>query len=172
MKKPKVIGFNLTDENILFMRSIFLVSLFGFILMACSNRSERPAALTTEIIEVWEDGLPKIVRLYNLEDGKKIAMKEIHYYPDGQKHIEGTLSGDKRHGVWKSSYKNGALWSEGAFQNGVRHGKGIVYHANGNKFIEGSYFEGQRSGKLSWWNEDGQSITEQEAVQLAPEAEY
>lgn len=154
------------------MRILFIFISFVFLTPACNSSHEPAAAQTTEIIELWEDGLPKVVRLFTLDDGQKNAVREIHYYPDGKKHLEGPLSSNKRHGLWKSYHKNGSLWSEGTFQNGVRHGKGVVYHANGNKYAEGSYLNGKRSGQWNWWDENGKSIGEQEALQFAPEVEY
>lgn len=155
-----------------FMRILLIFISVVLFTHACNNSNEPAAAQTTEIIEVWEDGLPKVVRLNALDDGQKIAVREIHYYPDGEKYLEGPLSNNKRHGLWKSYYKNGSLWSEGTFQNGVRHGKGVVYHANGNKYAEGDYLNGKRSGEWKWWNENGKSIDEQEALQFAPEMDY
>ena len=135
-------------------------------LTACENEQKMPVALRTEIVEIWEDGLPKLVQLYGKLDGQEVVVREIHYYPDGQKWMEGPLLNGQRHGLWKSWFETGILWSEGSYENGKRQGKGTVYHPNGKKFHRGSYENGKRSGKWEWWDDDGDRISEKQAKEL------
>ena len=139
-------------------------------LASCTGRkAPEPAAIDTEIIDMWDNGRARKVWVYARVDGVRTPIKEIQYHPEGVKSMEGPLKDGKRHGEWKSWYENGSLWSIGHFSYGLRHGKGIVYHPNGQKFIEGNYINGERAGKWIFWDENGRSITEIEALKMAPE---
>ncbi|MBK9291467.1 MAG: hypothetical protein IPM52_07555 [Bacteroidetes bacterium] len=137
---------------------------------SCANRTpSEPQAVASEIVDLWDNGQARKVWLYANVDGVRTVVKEIQYHPNGVKSMEGPLKDGLRHGEWKSWYEDGNLWSVGSFVNGLRHGKGIVYHPNGKKFIEGAYLNGERVGKWYWWDEEGRSITELEALKIAPE---
>ncbi len=138
--------------------------------LSCKARKpEEPKVVDTEIIDLWDNGRPRKVWVYARVDGIRTAVKEIQYHPNGAKSMEGPIKDGLRHGEWKSWYEDGNLWSVGIFVNGLRHGKGIVYHPNGKKFIQGAYINGERVGKWMWWDDEGRSITEVEALKLAPE---
>ncbi len=150
------------------MRYYFLAFFLVCIWVSCDSSQKPPTALRTEIVEIWDDGLPKLVQLFDLGNHAHQAVREIHYYPDGQKYMEGPLLEGKRHGKWQSWYKSGMLWSTGDFEAGLRQGRGTIYHSNGKKFMEGNYLHGKRVGKWKFWDQAGNSITEAEALQLAP----
>ena len=44
---------------------------------------------------------------------------------------EGALKDNKRHGIWKSYYRDGTKWSEGEFINGKMEGSTTTYYSNG-----------------------------------------
>ncbi len=153
------------------MRYFFLTIIGILSFAACNRGPEAPTALSSEIMEIWDDGLPRLVWLYDEVDGQKVAVKEVHYYPDGQKHMEGPLEDGRRQGEWKSWYENGNLWSMGDFVEGERHGKGVVFHSNGKKFMEGTYLHGSRFGIWQFWDRNGKKISEEEALIIISEME-
>lgn len=158
------------DKPAIYMKSVAYLLMVILLIMSCQSRkSNEPVASDTEIIDLWDNGRAHKVWVYALINGKRTAIREIQYHPNGVKSMEGPLKDGLRHGEWKSWYEDGSLWSVGSFVNGLRHGKGIVYHPNGKKFIEGAYIHGERSGKWMWWDEDGRLITETEAIKMAPE---
>jgi antitoxin component YwqK of YwqJK toxin-antitoxin module len=151
------------------LRLIKLVALGMFFLMSCNNATDKIPIVDSGIIELWDNGQPRVVWVYGLSNGEKVAIREIQYFASGAKSMEGSLLDEKRHGEWKSWYEDGNLWSEGSFREGRRHGKGIVYHSNGNKFIEGTYLNGQRVGTWLWYDKEGNVISEAEGLSLAPD---
>jgi hypothetical protein len=148
------------------LKSIAFYSLIVFLAVSCIRNVTEPIPSDTEIVEIWDNGQPRVVRLFLVVDSVKTAVKEIQYHSNGIKSMEGPLENEVRHGMWKSYFEDGTLWSEGAFQKGLRHGKGIVYHPNGRKFIEGTYMLGERVGKWTWWDENGSVISESEAMKI------
>jgi antitoxin component YwqK of YwqJK toxin-antitoxin module len=155
MKKSADKGFFLIASlAILF----FMVSFFP----ACQQKAAQEEDLTSEIIDIWDNGKPKIVRFFREdESGQKILVREKQYYPEGALSMQGDYLNNKRTGTWKSWFEDGTLWSEGSFENGKREGPGIVYHPNGQKHIEGAYADGKRTGVWRSWDENGELISEQ-----------
>lgn len=127
-----------------------LTTLFVIIALFTSCRK------TTKVVEeTYSDGSPKIERYYKGEGAEKEIIKEIKYYDNKQKEMEGEFKDSKRDGYWVAYYKNGNKWSEGYFKNGLDNGKRTVYYENGNKRYEGTYSKGVQTGKWKFWNESG-----------------
>ncbi|MDP3442023.1 MAG: hypothetical protein Q8T08_04100 [Ignavibacteria bacterium] len=147
------------------MRSFIFILFLGLASAACtSNNKEVSSYIDSEIIDIWDNGQPMLIRLYAIVDGKKTVVKEVHYYASGSKKMEGPIVNDMREGKWTSWYEDGSIWSIGTFTEGLRSGKGIVYYPNGTVFMEGAYIEGKRSGNWIWNDTTGKSIPESEAV--------
>lgn len=141
----------------------------GLFFISCNNTPEKIPVVDSAIIELWDNGQPRVVWVYGLLNDEKVAIMEIQYFANGTKSMEGPLLNEKRHGEWKSWYEDGSLWSEGSFREGFRHGKGVVYHSNGRKFIEGTYLNGKRVGTWLWYDKEGNVISEAEGLSLAPD---
>jgi antitoxin component YwqK of YwqJK toxin-antitoxin module len=127
---------------------------------ACVPSQKESIATESEIIDIWDNGRPKLIRLYAEIDGEREAIREITYYSDGSKNIEGQLLNGKRDGLWLSWYEDGSLWSEGQFTNGLRNGSAVVYYPNGQKMIEGQYKNNERVGIWRSWDDEGHLINE------------
>jgi antitoxin component YwqK of YwqJK toxin-antitoxin module len=111
---------------------------------------------TTKVVEeTYTDGSPKIERYYKGEGADKEMVKEVKYYQNKQKEMEGEFKNSKRDGYWVAYYENGNKWSEGYFENGLDHGKRTVYYENGKKRYEGNYTKGVQTGKWQFWSESG-----------------
>lgn len=124
--------------------------------------------LVKEVVEYHSvigsnDSVPAVENYYKVEDTSKVLVKQIKYYVNGKKEIEGEFDEQgKRQGHWSYWTTDGNLWSEGEFQNGVRHGFGTVYHKDGGKFYEGESVEGKQNGTWKYWDEKGKLVKEVE----------
>jgi len=117
------------------------------------------SACKPEIKEVTEDnypdGSPKIIRAYEESGGKKVLVREVVYYPNHNKQIEGEFKNNLRHGKWTAWFENGKIQSEGFMKNGKNDGLRVVYYSSGVKYYEGRYEEGKSVGVWRFYNEDG-----------------
>jgi len=120
-------------------------------------------ACTTKPIEIVEqtypDGTPKTVRYYKSES-KEVLLKEILYYEDGQKKMEGAFKKDERTGQWSYWYPDGKLWSQGEYKDGKENGLKTVWHENGQKYYEGKLDYGNGIGVWKFWGKDGKLVKE------------
>jgi len=134
----------------------FILSLLPLLLIslsACTNKS-------IEIIEqTYPDGTPKTVRYYKSES-KEVLLKEILYYEDGPKKMEGAYKKDERDGLWSYWYPDGKLWSQGVYKDGKENGLKTVWHENGQKYYEGKLDYGTRIGIWNFWDKEGTLLKE------------
>lgn len=142
------------------MRVIILISSLMFFYVACQSPERELVPTHSEMVDIWDNGHPKLVRLFAEIDGEPEAIREIQYHSNGVKSLEGPLLNGERNGLWQSWYEDGNLWSEGNFEKGKRQGKAVVYHPNGRKMLEGQYTDDQRTGLWHSWDEDGNLINE------------
>lgn len=142
------------------MRLIILISSLMLFYAACQSPERELVPTHSEMIDIWDNGHPKLVRLFADIDGEPEAIREIHYHSNGVKSLEGPLLNGERNGLWQSWYEDGSLWSEGYFENGKREGKALVYYPNGSKMLEGQYAGDRRTGLWRSWDEDGNLINE------------
>jgi antitoxin component YwqK of YwqJK toxin-antitoxin module len=136
---------------------LILIALYVF---SCSPPSTGTIPTESELVDIWENGRPKTVKLFTIIDGEREAVREIHYHIDGAKAMEGPLLNNKREGLWQSWYEDGSLWSEGTYRNGKRHGRAVVFYPNGKTMLEGMYEEDKRVGLWRSYDEDGRLINE------------
>lgn len=129
---------------------IFLLILFG----ACSTNK-------VEVMEEsYEDGTPKTIKYFKVSDRDSILVKEIRYYPNGNKQLEGEYRNLKRYGKWTYWYENGNKWSEGHYKKGIDNGLKTVWYENGEKYYEGDMKDGQRIGIWRFWDKDNNLVKE------------
>ncbi len=117
-----------------------------FVLGACS------APLVEVVEETYEDGSPKQVNFYKINDNDSLLVKEIKYYPNNTKQLEGTYKNMRREGQWTYWYENGNKWSEGYYKDGIDNGPKIVWYENGEKYYEGKMKDGERVGVWRFWD--------------------
>ena len=136
------------------MKKIFSLFFVLVLLFACTGKLH-------EVVEsAYEDGTPKVVKLYKIQNGDSLLVKEISYYENHKIRMEGTFKNNQRDGKWLYYYENGNKWSVGFFKDGRRDGFGKTWHRNGTKYIEGKYENGTRAGKWKFWDEKGELIKE------------
>ena len=93
-------------------------------LFSCNNKQE-------VIDKKWSDGSPQIVKVYETKGKSKKLVKEIGYYKNKQKYVEGEVNDSIKEGKWTVWYEDGKIWSEGYFKNNKPEGKRTVYYQNG-----------------------------------------
>ena len=142
--------------------NISVVILLHFLMFSgCQNDSQKSVIPeNSEIISSFSDGKPNSIKIYEEIDGQKVWVKEIQFYKNGAKSMEGPISDGLRNGDWISWYDDGSVWSKGAFKNNLRDGRGIVYFRNGKIQIDGYYEKGERTGLWKSFDEEGNLISE------------
>jgi len=108
----------------------------------------------------YDNGNPKVVKYYKKVNGKQQLVKEVDFYENKIKKMEGEYSNDQRSGHWSAYYENGRLWSEGDYKDGKRNGPGVVYHENGKKYIESIYTNDEKTGKWRFYDTIGKIVKE------------
>lgn len=109
--------------------------------------------------EVYPDDTPRVVRFYK-ESDQTSPVKEIFYYPNGRKQMQGSYRNEKRHGVWTYYYDNGNKWSQTTYRDGESHGPVTTWYESGQKRYEGHYRNGEKSGTWHFWTESGELARE------------
>jgi len=131
--------------------------LFPFLLILISG------CLKTKLFESIEsthtDGTARIVKYYKNES-KKNLVKEVRYWENGNKSMEGSYKNGKRTGQWTAWYSDGEIWSTGEYKDGLEHGLKTVYHENGQKYYEGAIKNEKRKGAWQFWDKEGKLIKE------------
>lgn len=135
-----------------FLTPFLLIS--AFFLQSCGPKIEKV------IEKKYPNGKPEIEKHYLIEGDTKILQKEIVYWPDEKKKIEGSFKQEERDGHWIAWFENGNKWSEGYYINGIEDGEKRVWHENGNVFFEGQYKMGVKVGIWKVFDEAGNLIQE------------
>ncbi len=139
---------------------IFIVLLVVFIVNACnqgdkqsSEKSAQKHEIVREVLETYPDGKLKKERY---TDKVTHEYKEIIYYNNGQKYLEGSFTPNhKRTGEWISYFEDGRIKSRTTFKDGKTDGKIEVYRKNGTLFYEGYYKQGLKEGIWHIYNDSG-----------------
>ncbi|PKP25842.1 MAG: hypothetical protein CVU06_03850 [Bacteroidetes bacterium HGW-Bacteroidetes-22] len=126
------------------------------VIMACRPQNRQL------ITERYDEKTPKVVKEFQIDKGDTSFTREIQYYPNGQKHLEGALAEGKRDSIWTTWREDGKLWSQATYRNGVEHGVSVAYHPTGAKYYEGRFFKGQRVGIWRFYDETGKEVNSQD----------
>jgi len=141
------------------MKRILLITLLAAIAFGCARK---------KIVEAsYENGNPRIIKYYHKKSGNLVLDREVVYYENKQKKMDGEYKDQQRNGPWKAWYENGTLWSEGEYKDGKRNGMGIAYHTNGKKYIEGMYRDDVRVGAWRFYDTTG-VLTKEVDFDLVP----
>ena len=80
-------------------------------------------------------------------------VKQIFWYPNGQKEEEIHYKRCYPHGKFTKWYENGQIMYERNFNNNTLEGKSTTWYENGQVWEEGNYEGGLKDGKWSYWSE-------------------
>jgi antitoxin component YwqK of YwqJK toxin-antitoxin module len=117
--------------------------------------------LQEKTIESFPDGNRKRVQFTAGEGEGAYIAKEVFYYQNGQKKLEGTYNKEgKKDGKWIYWREDGKLWSEGYFAEGKDDGLRKTWHENGQKHYQGKYDKGKRVGTWKFYDESGKLVKE------------
>lgn len=130
----------------------------SFLILTVTNACTHQPKKVIE--EKYPDGSPKTVKYYSEKNGQKELVKEVDFYPNKNKRLEGEYKKDQRNGRWIYYYENGKIWSEGSFTDDINDGQRTTYFENGQIRYQGSYKMGDRIGKWKFYNESGDLVKE------------
>jgi antitoxin component YwqK of YwqJK toxin-antitoxin module len=134
------------------MKKLLFIAFIAAFAFGCSEK---------KVVEsTYENGNPRVEKFYHKKGGELVLDREIVYYENKQKKMDGTFREDQRDGKWNAWYENGNLWSEGEYKDGKRNGPGIAYHENGKKYIEGMYRDDARVGPWKFYDTTGVLLKE------------
>ena len=105
-----------------------------------------------QIVETYDNGLPKVVKTYKVVEGKLQLVKEINWYPNGQKSVVGkwevldgeTFKHNRKMGKWTFWHENGQKWKEGSYTLWL------------NVYNNDTTFSYPKDDKWTYWYENGQ----------------
>ena len=113
-----------------------------------------------EVVDSYDNGQAKLERYYQNNHGDQVLIKEIHYYENGNKRIEGAINQGKREGVWKFCFEHGSLWREVSYSKGTPDGLTKAYHENGVLFYQGNFLDGKKHGEWSFFDIEGKLVNQ------------
>ncbi len=116
-------------------------------------------SLDKEVVTTYPNGIPMKEHYYRWRGNTRELVKEIRYFQDGSKEIEGQWSDGKKHGTWEYWHREtGEKWLHETYKNGLLNGKVTEWYKSGEKNYEGVYKNGKPDGKWSFWDENGNKI--------------
>jgi len=136
------------------MYKFLLLIIFSLTLFSCEEKVEE------EVTGRYPNGLPMKVNYFKWEGNDKVILKEVRYYQNGEKEIEGEYKDSKKDGKWTYWYDNGKKWSEGYFKNGLSDGHFTIWYKSGKKNYEAEYKEGKPHGKWVFFDYDNRPYKE------------
>ncbi|MFU8844299.1 MAG: toxin-antitoxin system YwqK family antitoxin [Bacteroidales bacterium] len=119
----------------------------------------KPKPPHENVESTYPDGSAQLIKYYKNEAMEELV-KEVHYFENGEKRMEGAYKNGERHGEWTAWYENGNIWSTGHYKLGKENGLKTVWHKNGVKYYEGEVVDDQRTGVWRFWNEQGELLKE------------
>ena len=135
------------------MKKVIYLIAIALIIAACNKGNK-------VVEQTYKDGSPKVEKYYKGEGASKEMVKQVTYYPNKQKQMEGGFKDSLRDGYWVYYYRNGNKWSEGYFTKGLDEGRRTTYYENGSKHYEGNFLAGKRVGKWKFYDHKGKMLKE------------
>lgn len=133
------------------MKSLIMSSAFVVLvsLTACKPQ------ISKVVEQRYPDGTPQLERFFKGEGAKKELVKEVLYWPNKNKKIEGAYQDSLRDGLWIAWFENGNKWSEGYYVKGVDDGPKKVWYESGQLFYSGQFNKGKKVGVWKVYDEKG-----------------
>ena len=121
------------------------ILIFSSFLFSCHQYNE-------QVIEHWDNGLPKKTRQY-----EKAHSKEINYFETGEIESEGMIVDEKKEKLWTYYFPSGAIRQEIYYREGKPFEKARFFYENGNIKTQAEYDgQGMKSGLWVNYSKDGQ----------------
>lgn len=126
-----------------------LIPIVLVILVSCKQ------PLTKVVEQKYPDGSPQLERFFKEDGNKRELVKEVLYWPNKNKKIEGSYADSLRDGHWIAWFENGKKWSEGYYIKGVEDGPKNVWYETGQLFYTGQFKNGKKVGVWKIYDERG-----------------
>ena len=139
-------------------RNFLLILLVGVIMFGCSSNYEGQK----EVANRYPDGTPQVVKYFKWVGNNKNLVREIRYFPNGDKEQEGTYEDGKKDGLWIQWYPNGEKWTEIHYDNGEKEGEMVVYFKSGKVNYKSNYKNNRPHGE--WIYYDGRGNKKKKVV--------
>ena len=137
------------------MKKYLSLILILLVVISCKEK------LTEQVVEKFPDGGKRRVQYFKEGVEPKVMVKEVFYYQNGQKRVEGYYNAEgNKDGKWIYWYEDGTKWSEGYFSNGENDKKRTTWHENGELHYSGTYDKGKRIGVWKFFDETGKLAKE------------
>ena len=129
--------------------------LFSFLLfIGCQNK------VIEKVEETFPNEAKKVVFFYEVNDKKKVLIREKHFYPNGKLKMEGAILNGKRNGKWIAYFEDEKTQSIGFFENGFRKDEVEVYYPNGNVMYKGFFKKDKKVGLWKFYTKSGKLASE------------
>lgn len=118
-------------------------ALFAF---ACGNDFEK------QVVSTYPDDSPRVVQYFKWVGNSRVVKKEVRYFSNGEKELEGPLKNGKKHGVWTQWYRSGEKWTETTYKQGKRNGKMTEWYKSGEISYIARYKDGVPHGEWIFYD--------------------
>jgi len=126
-----------------------VIGLFiALFLLSCSGENK-------QIIERYEDGSPKLIRVFEGHGKDKKKIRELLLWNNGNTKKDIAYDGNKKQGTYYSYYENSVLEAEKQYYLNRENGVQRFWHENGQLKYEYTAVYGLISGKKTMWYDNG-----------------
>ena len=137
------------------MKKTIVLILFAIFLFSCAEEE-----LKEVVISTYVDETPMVTNLSKWVGNEQIVVKEIRYFPNGEKEAEICFNDEGQiHGTTIYWHDNGEKWLEENYVNDVKSGDFIEWYKSGKKSFQGTYKNGLPDGKWTFWDENGKKMS-------------
>jgi len=140
-------------------KAVLLLVIIG-LMASCDSDGPKKVKLDEgeKVTTSYANGTPRVVRTYEEDNGKLVAVYEKEYYEDGNLLKEGTVEENNRHGQWKSYYRSGNIKSDGNYVYGVSNDSIKGYYPDGTLKFTGVFDNGQKTATWLYYDEKGNLV--------------
>ncbi len=117
-----------------------------------------PAIAGEEIVDVWEDGTPRL--RYHVDDEGRFHGVSIEYFRSGQIAIKARHHHGELDGIYASFYENGKKRARAIYRRGARTGKYEEWDEQGRRTWLARYRNSLLHGRAEAWR-DGEKLASQ-----------
>lgn len=119
--------------------------------------TEGGAPFSGKVCTYFKDG--GLHTLTTFVDGVRVGTWEV-YYPNGQVHKQGAVSGGEEDGPYLEYFPHGQLKYEYHYERGERVGVWKSWYEDGTPYTERHFAQGVIHGKVLVWDEQGRLAKE------------
>lgn len=122
------------------------------LVVACGEDLER------EVVSTYPDKSPQVVHYFKWIGNGKEVKKEVRYFRNGEKELEGPIKSGEKHGIWTQWYPSGEKWTETKYKKGKRYGKMIEWYKSGEVNYIAHYKNDVPHGEWIFYDGEGNKV--------------